>query len=162
MKMSKRALTVTALLFAVACFLRLNAQLIQPPQAQQTATMANAATKVTNMNTAVNAAQTTITLAPAGTNYVYVTGVDMAICGDTTGTAQSTVAFSWTGGIVPSGTIPIWAYSTAINPSVCTFKVLNYATPLKSISPGTAVTLQSPAQAAHTGYEANVYWYEAP
>jgi hypothetical protein len=129
---------------------------------QHTATMPNAATKVANLNTAVNT-QASATLTPAGSNYVYVTGIDMAYCGDATGTAQTNVSFNWTGGISPTGSnIPIWAYSTVINPGLCTFKFVSFPVPLKSVTPGTAVTLQSPAVALHTGYEANVYWYEAP
>jgi hypothetical protein len=125
---------------------------------QQSPTMLNAATKVADCNVAVNTT-CTATATPAGSNYVYVTAIDMAICGDATGTVQSNVTWTTTN---LTGAPIAWAYSTAINPNACIYKVITYNPAVKSTTPGTAVTLVSPAVALHTAYNANIYWYEAP
>lgn len=121
-------------------------------------TRGDVATKVANCNSAVNTT-CTATATPSGSNYVYITGIDLAICGDATGTAQTNVTWTSTG---LTGTPIMWAYSasTGTTAGLCQYKEINYATPVKSTTPGVAVTVVSPAIALHTGYNANVFWYE--
>ena len=80
---------------------------------QQAATMLNAATKVADCNVAINTV-CTATATPAAGNYVYITGIDLAVCGNGTGTVQTNVTWTTTG---LTGSPILWAYSTAINPT---------------------------------------------
>lgn len=130
---------------------------------QHSATMLQAATKVTSVNLAINTAITTqLTMTPSAGNYVYITAMDLTVCQNNTGLAQTNVAWQFTQGISPSGTVPIWQYSTALSVNSCIFKIFPFTVPLKSISPGTAVILTSAAADAQAAYNGNVYWYEAP
>jgi hypothetical protein len=128
---------------------------------QQGPTMLNVATKVANANAAV-ANQVTATMTPASSNYVYLTGIDLEVCQDATGLAQTNVNWTTTGITGLISTAPIWSYSTALAADVCIYKVISYPTPLKSTTPGSAVTVVSPASDAHAAYTINVFWYEAP
>jgi hypothetical protein len=147
-----------ALLLTMAAAGFLYAQSGAATTVQQSSQMLNVATKVADCNGAVNAA-CVATATPSGSNYVYITGMDITICGDATGTAQTNLSWVLAG---VTGTPNIWQYSatTTNTAALCQTKVINPTTPIKSTTPGVAVTLTAPAVALHTAYNANVYWYE--
>lgn len=125
---------------------------------QQSATMLNAATKVTSQNGAVNQSLTT-TLTPSGANYVYISWIDLMVCQNATSTVATNVSFTSTN-ITGS---PAWQFSLAATANLCTpTRVITFATPLKSATPGVAVTIVPPTAATNTAYSVNVGWYEAP
>lgn len=162
---------VTALFLALVFAATLLAQVpgvgIPGTPVQQANQMLNAGVKTTSNSGAV-ATQFTVTATPAGSNYVYITGIDMSFCQDATGVASTNVNFQFTAGIagnlngaVNTTTLPVWSTSAPLTVDVCVFKSVNFPMPLKGISPGTAVSLQSPASSTHTAYSINIYWYEA-
>lgn len=130
-----------------------------PSAVQQTATMLNAATKVA-VGQASAGSQSTATMAPSGSNYVYITGIDLEDCA--TGSApaaQNNVNFTSTN---LTGA-PLWQISLAASANTCTpVKYMTFATPLKSTTPGVSTTIVGPAGLANTQQTITVYWYEAP
>jgi hypothetical protein len=125
---------------------------------QQSSQMLNASTKVaTSTPTTINN-QTTATATPSGSNYVYITGIDLAACQDATGTTAVTNLTFTTTNITGA---PVYQFSLAATANLCaTPRTIQFATPLKSSTPGTAVTVVSPAANAHAVYTSNIYWYE--
>ncbi len=131
---------------------------VAPPQFQQSATRQDAAQGValsTNFDT-VNT-QGTATITPPGGLSVYITGLSFEACEDATGGAVSNVNFTSTN---ISGA-PQWSLSMASAASTCQRWQEPLATPLKSTTPGTAVTVVSPSGATHTGFGIRVYYYIA-
>lgn len=129
-----------------------------PAAVQQTAQMLNAATKV-SVGQAAAGSQSTATMTPSGGNSVYITSIDLEGCstGSAT-TATPNVNFTSTN-ITGS---PVWSLSFPTTANTCQFLPSSaFATPLKSTTPGTAVTIVSPAGLAQMQYTAIVYWYEA-
>lgn len=125
---------------------------------QQTATMANATTKIAVGN-AASGSQSTATLTPSGSNSVYITLIDLEACTSAAPTAQTNVTWTSTG---ITGA-PVWQLSIPATADYCTpIRIDLPATPLKSSTPGTAVTIVSPAGATSIQYTGIVYWYEAP
>lgn len=159
-----KTLRILVLTFLVAlCYLPAQAQ---NTPAQQTATMPNAAAKAAVNNGAV-ANQVSATATPSGSNYVYVTGVFLGACQDATGVASTNANFNWTAGITgnvngaSNATVPVWSVSQPLVVESCNWKITTFPTPLKSSTPGAAVTLQSPASATHTAWLVEFFWYEA-
>jgi hypothetical protein len=130
---------------------------------QQSPTLLNACS-VSNQNGAVNA-QKTVTLTPQSGQYVYVCGLDFQVTNDATGAVtQANVCFTSTN-LGPAGALPQWCYSAinALNTSALIGQnAYYYPFPLKSQTPGTAVTIVSPAANLHAAYNVNVYYYYAP
>ncbi len=107
---------------------------------------ATGATACASVNT--TAANNTVTITPPSGQYVYVTGVFIDIASDVTGNSQVATmsTTNLTGG-------PFWSLATLVptagaNP---THRQISetYSTPLKSTTPGTAVTFVPSAQTAH-------------
>lgn len=124
---------------------------------QQSATMLNVCNGIQHGDAAVNTT-VTLTITPPSGQYVYLCGWDYQVTGNATGTAQSNVTWTTTG--LP-GT-PKWQYSNAVGAQVSTYGTFYFRAPVKSNSPGTAVTIVSPAVAAQSAYSANAYFYYAP
>ncbi len=127
---------------------------------QQTSTMLNAATKVATTGTPTVNVVETATMTPSGSNYVYITEIDLSACQDGTGgTAVTNLAWTSTG---ITGA-PQWQVSIVSTANICMpARTITFATPLKSSTPGVAATIVSPAQNTHVAYVQNVTWYEAP
>ena len=128
---------------------------------QQVATRLDAGTFVaqgTNNNT-VNQ-QSVATVTPPGNLYAYITAIIIDICGDATGTAATQVNFTSSG---ISGS-PSWSYSatTGTSLSTCQHWGDQFAVPLKSNAPGTAVVITSPSAILHTAFNIRVFGYFAP
>ena len=124
---------------------------------QQSPTMLNACNGVQHQDAAINTT-ITLTITPPSGQYVYFCGWDYQVTGNGTGTAQSNVTWVTTG--LP-GT-PKWQYSNAVGAQVSTYGTFYFRAPMKANSPGTAVTIASPAVAASSAYSANAYYYFAP
>ncbi len=132
------------------------------PPVQQSATRSDAATLVgaiTSSGTAlaVNTTTTSTLTAPAG-QFVYVTGITFEVCTNGTGTAQNQVTFTSTG----LSNNPSFQYSIAATASICQRWSEPFAAPLKSLTPGTNVTLVSPSAATNNSYNIRAYYYNAP
>jgi hypothetical protein len=76
-------------------------------------------------------------------------------CEDATGGAVSNVNFTSTN--LSGG--PQWSLSMASAASTCSRWQEPLATPLKSTTPGAALTVVSPAAATHTAFGIRVYYY---
>jgi hypothetical protein len=139
------------------------------PQIQQNGTMLNAANNVASTAPAVNATQAagTVTITPPAGQYVYVTGLYVAACGDGTASTSSVQQNFTTTNL---GTFSIqtsmlaYAATTAIanNISSCDRVSIPFSVPVKSSAAGTAVTVVPPAQAAHMTFPIIVTYYTAP
>lgn len=125
---------------------------------QQSPTRLDVATQVANCNVAVNNT-CTATATPPGSNFVYIVGVDLEVCQDATGLAQTNV--SWTTTNLYGAPI-LFTYSTPLTVDGCNYKFIPYNPPVKAVSPGTAVTVVSPAADTHAAYTTNIFWYSAP
>lgn len=138
-------------------------------QVTQTATPANAstflqgpaggATSCSTVNT--TAANNTVTITPPAGNYVYITGVYVDITSDATGTTTTNTmtTTNLTGN-------PVWSLATIVptaNVNQGQFRQISetYATPYKSRTPGTAVTVLPSGTAADTIYCIRVAGYFA-
>ena len=128
-------------------------------QVQQSPTRLDACTAVATSVQAVST-QTAATVTVTGSNYAYICGIFMEVCGNGTGTAQTNVTFTSTG---LQGN-PSWAYSTtAAQVTSACFRISNsYGTPLKSATPGTNVVITPPAAATNNSYGIRIYYYLAP
>lgn len=150
----KRLFTTLAfLVFAVPAL----AQQGVPGQiVQQSATDMQACTSV-NANGAVNATAT-VTITPPNGQSVYLCGLDISISADATGgTTATNLSFTSTniGGWQ-------WKFSWAGTVSTNLIQIFNFVRPIKSTTPGTAVTIVSPAAGLHNAYNINAYYYFAP
>jgi hypothetical protein len=139
------------------------------PQVQQNGTMLNAATNVASTAPAVNATQAagTVTITAPSGQYVYVTGLYVAACGDGTASTSSVQqSFTTTnlGTLTIQTSMLAYAATTAIanNISSCDRVSIPFSVPLKSSAAGTAVTVVPPAQAAHMSFPIIVTYYTAP
>lgn len=137
---------------------RLKAQNGPITSVQQIATMLNAATKVA-VGQAAAGSQSTATMTPSGSNYVYITGLDLVECTGAATTATPQVNFTSTN---LTGA-PVWQISFPTTADICTpTNYMTFATPLKSSTPGTSVTIVSPTGVATAQFTITAYWYEAP
>jgi len=118
----------------------------------------NAVAVGTNFNTVNQQAVATAT-SQAGL-YVYVTGIDIELCGDATGTAATNTNFTSTG---ISGT-PSWSFSATTGTTAGTCQRIgdNFAIPLRSVNPGTNVVVTSPTAQTHTAFGIRIFYYLAP
>jgi hypothetical protein len=126
---------------------------------QQSGTRLEAATQVAFAQAAAGSTSTATITVPAG-QYAYITGVSMDTCADATGTTALANS-SFTSTNIQS--TPSWSISFAAAANTCGTRISEaYATPLKSLIPGTAVTVVSPATSAHNMFTIRVYFYLAP
>jgi hypothetical protein len=124
----------------------------RPRRAPTRCTTANATAAV---NTLV-----TLTLTPPGGMYVYICEIDLTISADATGTSavQTNVSFTTTnlGG---------WKYTTSSPADTANQLVLDkqflFPSLIRSVVPGTAVTIVSPAVRLHALYNINASYYFA-
>lgn len=132
-------------------------------------TRQDAATLVSSTAPAVNATQATgtVTITPPAGQYVYFTGIYVAACGNGTASASS-IQQNFTTTNLSSLTIQTsilaFAATTAIanNISSCDRVSIPFATPLRSGTAGTAVTIVPPAQNANFSYPIIATYYFAP
>jgi hypothetical protein len=126
---------------------------------QQSPTAINAATISCGYSAAFAVAQqeTTTCTPPAG-QFVYITAIAFDVCTNGTGSATTPTTFTTTG-ITGS---PTFGMAIAATAEICQHWQIPFATPLKSSSPGTAVTVVSPASATNNAYQATVFAYFAP
>lgn len=121
---------------------------------QQDATMLNACTP-TNQTAAVNT-QVTVTLTPPAGQSVYLCGIDVTASQNATSTANTNLTFTSTnlGGW-------LFKYSLAATVNIALSQSFYFSQPVKSVIPGTAVTVVSPAATAQTAFSINAYYYFA-
>ena len=119
---------------------------------QQSPTMLNACNKSA---TGQGTAQQTLTLTPGSGKYVYLCGFDMEACATTAPTA--TLINTTTTGF--PAVFKWQAVVGAANTCAVTSIFFGFG-PLKSSSPGAAVTLVTNAAIASVTYNINAYWYE--
>lgn len=129
---------------------------------QQSASRLDASTNVavgTNFNT-VNSTSVATATGVAG-QYVYLTGLVIDLCGDTTGTAATPNLLFTSSGIAGS---PSWQYAdtAALSLSTCKHWGETFTIPLKASATGTNVVVTSPAALLHTGYGIKIFYYTAP
>jgi len=126
---------------------------------QQTAKRLDAATAVAFAQAAVGSNSTATITVPTG-QYAYITGVSMDTCADGTGgTALTNLNYTSTN----IQSTPSWSVSFAGTANTCATPIREfYATPLKSLVPGTAVTVVSPTVGTHNQSTIRVYYYLAP
>lgn len=116
-------------------------------------TVAKFATNVTS--------NTTLTLSPAGSNYLYINYIEIENCAGAavTGAAPLTITSTGLGG----GITPAWTVGTTSTAGICNPPhVFNGPVPLKSNSPGANVTFVLPTFTANQTIRLNVWYYEAP
>lgn len=107
---------------------------------------AGGATACSTVNTTV--ANNTVTITPSAGQYVYITGIYIDIVSDTTGTTgvATMSTTNLTGG-------PIWSLATLATAAggQASYRQIaeHFTTPLKSRTPGTAVTFVPSAQIAN-------------
>jgi hypothetical protein len=148
-------LAITAVLI-IAGGLRAQQPASQSAPVQQAPTVLTACTTA-NATAAVNSTAT-LTLTPPNGQYVYLCGLDITISFDATGgTASTNVSFTSTnlGGFAWKMSWVGTASTTITQP----FPFNNGA--IKSVSPGTAITIVSPAANLHGAYNINAYYYFA-
>ena len=134
-----------------------------PPPVQQTAQRLDSATFVvvsTNYNT-VNT-QGVATVNPPAGQFAYITRIELEAIQDATSSANVNLAFTSTGLGVGATASPQWGLSLAATADATLYRDVNFGLPLKSFSPGAAVTVTSPAALAHTAYGIKVYGYFSP
>jgi hypothetical protein len=152
-------ITLFAVLFLLNEGARLHAQQGVPGTlVQQSPTQLNASTKFCT-TTAVVASQVTCTMTPSGGNSVYLTSLDLMVCQNGTATANTNLTFTSTN---LTGS-PVWQESLAATANLCAPQhTIILPTPLKASTPGTAVTIVSPASQTNTAFTITASWYEAP
>jgi len=150
--MFRRLFAIFAVLLAFAC----TASAQQGSLVQQSGSRFDAATAVAFAQAAV-AAQSTATISVPAGQYAYITGVGMDTCANGTGgTALTNANFTSTN----LQSTPSWSISFAGTANTCGTRIAEfYATPLKSLVPGTAVTVVSPAGSANNQFTIRVYYY---
>jgi hypothetical protein len=105
--------------------------------------------------------QLTVTITPQAGQYVYVHGWDLSACQNATSTVMTNVTFTTTG----FTNLPKIAHlSLAATANICATPVaMNFgANPMKSATPGAAVTFVSPAATAQAAFTLNVYASTGP
>lgn len=116
-------------------------------------------TSCSTVNTTV--ANNTVTITPPAGQYVYITGFYLDITSNATG--STTVA---TGSFTNVTGSPVWSLATLAVATASGDQNRQisevYATPLKSTTPGTAVTWLPSAQVANQIYCPRVAYYVAP
>ncbi len=164
MKFLSRLLAVAAIMaFAGMAQAQVAQQVTQTAARADSGTSLNGpsggATSCNTVNT--TAALNTVTITPPAGQYVYITGVFIDITANITGlTGQATLSTTnVTGG-------PFWSLATIIPTAGATGGVFRqiaewYATPLRSTTPGTAVTFVPSAQSANVIYCIRVAAYTA-
>ena len=116
----------------------------------------DAATKFCTTTASVGS-QVTCTMTPSGSNYVYITSIDLMVCQNGTATANTNLTFTTTN---ITGA-PVFQESLPATINTCTpVHTLPLVTPLKSSTPGTAVTIVSPASQTNTAFTITASWYE--
>lgn len=146
------------LLFALVFLLAVAGPVAAQTQTQQAPTLLNACTSASNSNPAVGS-QATISVTPSASNFVYVCGLDYQYCQNGTGTAVTNSTTTSTG--LPGN--PKWQSSlAAASINTCITGNVYFYYPLKSSSPGTAVTITGITAAANVGQNVNLYYYVAP
>lgn len=129
---------------------------VSPTQITQTATRLDAATVGGLAGGIATNAQVTATVAAVANQYFYVTSIFMQNCMDATGAAIPLVA--WTTANLPGN--PTFIANAASAASTCAVPILlNFTTPLKSLIPGTAVTLTSPSGISHVSFNGWITGY---
>jgi hypothetical protein len=117
------------------------------PQVQQNPTMLNAANNVASTAPAVNATQSagTVTITPPAGQYVYVTGLYVAACGDGTASTSSIQQNFTTTNLGTFSIETSWLSAATITSnagnSMCDRVTLPFSVPVKSQAAGTAVML---------------------
>lgn len=132
------------------------------PQVQQTATRQDAGTAVavsTNYNT-VNQQGVATIVVPSG-QYAYITRIELEAVQDGTSTACVNCAFTSNGLGSGAAASPQWGFSIAATADAVLYRDVNMSTPLKSASPGTNVTVTSPAAKTDLAFGIKVYYYLA-
>lgn len=151
--MRRIALALLGLCFATAAF-------GQAVSVQQAGTRAEAATAVAFAQAAVGSTSTATITVPAGL-YAYITGLSMDTCADGTGgTAQTNSNFTTTN----IQSTPSWSFSFGGTANTCGVSLREWFNiPLKSLQPGTNVTVVSPTGGGgHNQFTIRVYYYLAP
>ena len=128
---------------------------VSPTQITQTATRLDASQVGALAGGIATNAQVTATVAAVASQYFYATGILMQNCEDATGAAIPLVAWSTTN--LPGN--PTFIANAASSASTCQVVNVNFATPLKSLAAGTAVTLYSPSGISHVAFEGYIYGY---
>lgn len=145
--------------FKISLFAILFASVLSFGQAtssvQQSPTVLTAATNTQHSHTSA----ATITLTAAGSQSIYITGIDITNCAGTTVTA-ATPLFITTTGLTGSPQYMVGTNGTAgmCNPAT----MIAFGHPLKSQTPGTNVTLVLPTFTTQQTVSVNVYYYLAP
>jgi hypothetical protein len=153
-----RRLVLAALFLCAAS--AAHAQALQPPigppvLVQRSPTDLQACS-VSHGDAAINTLVTLTVTPPAG-QYVYLCGWDYQVATNGTATAQSNVKWTSTnlGGLAVEYSTPATANTTIVG-------TYYFNVPIRSATPGTAITIVSPAIAAQNAYSANAYYYFAP
>lgn len=116
---------------------------------------------VTNKYATSATSAATITLTPAGQNYVYLTAIEVMNCAGAAVTGAAPLTLTTTG--LGGGTTPAWTIGTAGTAGMCNPAVTSsYYIPVKSNSPGAAVTFVLPTFTTNQVIRVNVWYYEAP
>jgi hypothetical protein len=129
---------------------------------QQSGTHLDASTLACGYSAAFAVAQqSTTTCTPQAGQFVYITTIAFDACNDATGTAVTPATFTSTNipGL-PTFGVAMVTQATYANP--CWHWQVVFPSPVKSTAAGTAVTIVSPATAAHTAWQATVFGYSAP
>lgn len=122
---------------------------VSPTTVTQTTTRLDAATVGAIAGGIATNAQVTATVAAVANQYFYVTSIFVQNCEDATGAAIPLV--SWTTTNLPGN--PVIVANAASAASTCSAPTqMSFTTPLKSLVPGTAVTLVSPTGISHVSF----------
>jgi len=138
---------------ALAACLTLYAQ--GPTSVQHTAQRLDAATTVSSSVTSA----ATITLTPSASQNVYIYEMDIQNCAGTTAVTAAAVT-TITSTNLPGS--PAWTMGSGTTAGTCVQSlVMQFPTGLKSIVPGTAVTVVLPTFATNQTIRVNVAWASA-
>lgn len=145
-------------LFLFVCLAGALALAQSPTVVQQHQTHLDSGTNI-NATAAVNNAVTLTIPAPPAGQYIYISEIDLQVVNDATGAVtQQNVAFT-------STNLNSWQFlyssANAANTS-SSFGPIIFPTGLKAPSPGTKVTIVSPAANTHAAYNINVVYWIAP
>ena len=104
----------------------------------------------------------TLTITPTGSNYVYITGIDISNCATGSAVSAATPTYITVTGL--PGTAPQWQMGSGVTAGLCqpTVTPVAFSGPLKSASPGVAVVFTLPAFATNQVISMNVYYYTGP
>lgn len=121
---------------------------------QQTASRSDAATIAGTSATSA----ATITIAANGSQYFYLTGLDVMNCAGASAVTAAAVTTLTTTNLAGS---PAWTIGSGVTAGLCTNQTVNFGTPLKSAVPGTATTFVLPTFATNQTVRVNVYGFYA-